>query len=172
MEGGEELTLPLNKHHDIYVRVDDARETMYTDQTGAFPVQSRKGNKYIMVLCEVDNDIIITEPLRNRTAGEMVKAFKKLMKRLKRAGIKPKKHMLDNEASEEFKDAIVEHEMEYELVPKGQHRRNIAERAIQTWKNHTIGVLSGLPKTFPLAIWDELLPQIDRQANPETTQNR
>ena len=57
---------------------------MCTDLTGAFPVQSRRGNKYVMVLCEVDNDIIITEPLKNRTAEEMVKAFKKLMKRLNR----------------------------------------------------------------------------------------
>ena len=60
----------------------------------------------------------------------MVKAFEALMKRLRAAGIKPKKHVLDNECSEEYKQAIREHEMTYELVPKGQHRRNIAERAI------------------------------------------
>eukprot|EP00549_Striatella_unipunctata_P008957 CAMPEP_0118723640 /NCGR_PEP_ID=MMETSP0800-20121206/32114_1 /TAXON_ID=210618 ORGANISM="Striatella unipunctata, Strain CCMP2910" /NCGR_SAMPLE_ID=MMETSP0800 /ASSEMBLY_ACC=CAM_ASM_000638 /LENGTH=237 /DNA_ID=CAMNT_0006632085 /DNA_START=12 /DNA_END=721 /DNA_ORIENTATION=+ len=51
--------------------------------------------------------------------------------------------------------------MEYELVPKGQHRRNIAERAIQTWKSHAIGALSGVSPNFPLGLWDELLPQLD-----------
>jgi hypothetical protein len=55
--------------------------------------------------------------------------------------------------------------MEYELVPKGQHRRNIAKKAIQTWKSHAIGVLCGLPPSFPLFQWDELLPQIDMQVN-------
>ncbi len=35
---GSRITIPLRKHNDIYVRVEEARETMYTDQTGAFPV--------------------------------------------------------------------------------------------------------------------------------------
>ena len=55
--------------------------------------------------------------------------------------------------------------MIYELVPKGQHRRNIAEKAIQTWKAHAIGVYSGMSEKCPLAIWDLLLPQIDMQVN-------
>ncbi|KAL7544565.1 hypothetical protein ACHAWF_007943 [Thalassiosira exigua] len=138
---------------------------MYTDQTGAFPVQSRRGNRYVMILCKIDNNVIMSEPMKNRTSGTMVEAYRALMKRLKRAGIKPKKHVLDNEASAEFKEAIESEGVSYELVPKGQHRRNIAERCIQTWKGHAIGVLSGVPSTFPLSTWDELLPQIDMQVN-------
>ncbi|KAL7523689.1 LOW QUALITY PROTEIN: hypothetical protein ACHAWF_000626, partial [Thalassiosira exigua] len=155
LEDGQELTLPMRKHNDIYVSVEEAKETIYTDQTGAFPVCS--GNRYVMVLCEIDNNIIISEPMRNRTSGEMVRAYRTLIKRLKNAGIKPKKQVLDNQASEEYK--------RYELVPKGQHRRNIAEKAIQTYKSHAIGVCSGLPQSFPLHQWDELLPQIDMQVN-------
>ncbi|KAL7551824.1 hypothetical protein ACHAWF_015016 [Thalassiosira exigua] len=165
LEDGTELTMPLRKHHDVYLRVEEARETMYTDQTGAFPVQSRRGNRYVMILCEMDNNVIMSAPMKNRTAGSMVEAYRALMKRLKRAGIKPKKHVLDNEASAEFKEAIEDEGVSYELVPKGQHQRNIAERYIQTWKAHAIGVLSGVPSTFPLAIWDDLLPQIDMQVN-------
>ena len=118
-----------------------------------------------MTLCEIDNNIIISEVMKNRTAGEMIRAYRALMRRLKAAGIKPKKHVLDNEASAEFKQEIKEHGVEYELVPKGMHRRNIAEKAIQTWKAHAIGVFSGLPVSFPMSQWDELLPQIDMQVN-------
>ena len=75
LESGEELTIPLTKHNDVFLRVGEARETMYTDQTGAFPVQSQRGHKYIMVLCEIDNNIIMSEPMRSRSSGEMVKAF-------------------------------------------------------------------------------------------------
>ena len=75
----------------------------------------------------------------------MIRAYRVLMARLKAAGIKPTKHVLNNEASAEFKKEIKQHNMTYELVPKGMHRHNIAEKAIQTWKSHTIGVLSGLP---------------------------
>ena len=47
--------------------------------------------------------------------------------------------------------------MDYELVPKGQHRRNIAEKAIQTWKAHAIGVFSGMDTKCPLFLWDLML---------------
>ncbi|KAL7527578.1 hypothetical protein ACHAWF_006212 [Thalassiosira exigua] len=120
LQDGTELTLPLKKHSDIYISIEEAKETMYTDQTGAIPVQSRRGNR----------------------------------------GCKPKKQILDNEASEEYKQVIREQGIEYELVPKGQHRQNIAEWAIQTYKSHAIGVLSGLPPSFPLSMWEELPPRL------------
>ncbi len=33
LQDGSELTIPLCKHQDIYTKVDDAKEIMYTDQT-------------------------------------------------------------------------------------------------------------------------------------------
>eukprot|EP00804_Cyclotella_cryptica_P021230 CCRYP_001521-RA/>CCRYP_001521-RA protein AED:0.41 eAED:0.29 QI:0/-1/0/1/-1/1/1/0/216 len=39
--------------------------------------------------------------------------------------------------------------MTYQLVPPGDHRRNIAEKAIQTWKDHFIAVISGTDAKFP-----------------------
>ena len=155
----------MKKERDVFVSVQDAKETMYTDQTGTFPTHSRKGNWYVMILCNIDSNIIISEPMKNRTSGEMIRAYRVLMLRLKSAGIKPIKHVLDNEASSEFKEEIKKHDMTYKLVPKGMHRRNIAEKAIQTWKSHAIGVLSGLPASFLLFMWDELLPQLDMQIN-------
>jgi hypothetical protein len=94
LEDGSTYVIPLNKHNDIYVRVDDPKEMMYTDQTGAFPVRSRRGNKYIMTLCKIDNNIIISKVMKNRTTGEMIRAYRALMRRLKAAGIKPKKTCL------------------------------------------------------------------------------
>ena len=87
------------------------------------------------------------------------------MQRLKAAVIRPKNYVLNNECSTEFKLAIQGKKLEYEIVPKGQHRRNLAERALQPWKAHTIGALSGVSATFPLGLWDELLPQLDMQVN-------
>ena len=72
------------------------------------------------------------------SSGEIVRTYLVLIQRLKAAGIRPKKNVLDNEFSTEFKQAIKENELEYELVPKGQHRRNLAEQALQTWEAHTI----------------------------------
>ena len=89
-EGGKEYTIPFKKYNDIYVSVDDAQETMYIHQTGTFPTRSIKGNRYVMILCEIDYNVILSEAMKNRTAGEMVRAYQVLMKQLKAVGIKPK----------------------------------------------------------------------------------
>ena len=46
---------------DIYVRTYDTRETSFSDQTGQFPKQSKRGHKYIMVLIEIDSNAIMVE---------------------------------------------------------------------------------------------------------------
>jgi hypothetical protein len=119
---GQTFTIPLVKHQDIYVSIDETKETIYTDQTGAFPVTSHKGNRYVMILCEINNNVILSEPMRNRTLGKIVRAYQAFHTRLAIAGIRPKKHVLDNECSNEYKEAIRENGMTYEMVPKGQHR--------------------------------------------------
>ena len=53
--------------------------------------------------------------------------------------------------------------MTCQLVPPDNHRRNIAERAIQTWKDHFISVLSGTAATFPRHLWCQVIPQAERQ---------
>ena len=159
------IVKPLRKHQDVYVKIEIAKDTIYTDQTGAFPEQSKSGNRYIMILCEMDSNAILSEPMRDRKGSEIIRAYKALIHRLKIAGISPKKHILDNECSNEYKEAIRDNKMEYEFVPKGQHRRNIAEKAIQTFKAHAIGVFSGIDPKCPLSLWDLMLKQIDCQVN-------
>ena len=46
------------------------------------------------------------------------------------------------------------------MVPPDTHRRNIAERAIQTLKNHFIAILSGVNPRCPISLWSKLIPQI------------
>ena len=55
--------------------------------------------------------------------------------------------------------------MEYKLVPPHTHRRNIAERAIQTWKDHFIAILSRADTSFPKNMWDLLIPQAELTLN-------
>ena len=46
----------------------------------------------------------------------------------------PKNQVLYNEAYKAYKDAIRESVMTYQLLPPDDHRRNIVEKEIQTWK--------------------------------------
>jgi hypothetical protein len=50
----EEAQIPSPKKNNVYIHIFNAHDTVYTDQTGSFPITSSRGNKYIMVMCEVD----------------------------------------------------------------------------------------------------------------------
>ena len=48
----------------------------------------------------------MAEPKKNKSEGAMVETYQKFIKRLKDAGILPKKYILDNEISKGYKEAI------------------------------------------------------------------
>jgi hypothetical protein len=89
----------------------------------------------------------------------MIQAYLTLWKRLAASGtVKPTTHILDNEASAAFK-AEIKKNCAIQLVPPDNHRQNLAERAIQTFKNHFKSILAGVDDNFPMHLWDRLLPQ-------------
>ena len=67
--------------------------------------------QYIMVLYEVDSNTILVQSMQNRTSGKMVAAYNSLVNQLKISGFEPKLHLLDNECSKEYKDAITKNGM-------------------------------------------------------------
>jgi hypothetical protein len=159
VEDEQRTILKTKKMHDVYIKIHNATETMHTDQTGRFPATSNRGNQYIMVLVEVDGNYIDAEPMKNRTEGSIIKAYPTLWTRLTASGtMKPRTHLLDNEASTAFK-AEIRKNRTLQLVPPDNHRRNLAERVIQTFKSHFKAVLAGVVDNFPMNLWDRLLPQ-------------
>jgi hypothetical protein len=57
------------KEHNVHIRIFNAEETMHTNQTGCFPANSSSGNKYIMVLVEIDGNYTDGEPMKDRMEG-------------------------------------------------------------------------------------------------------
>jgi hypothetical protein len=154
------------KVQDVFVKTYNVQETIFSDQTGKFPTQSQRGNKYIMVMVEINSNAILVEPMKSRNDGEMIRAYNVLVKRLKNAGFRTKKHVLDNEISENMKQHIRDqYKFTLELVPPGCHRRNAAEVAILNFKAHFLSVLAGTADNFPNNLWDRLLPQTEIKLN-------
>ena len=116
------------------------------DLTGRFPYASSRGNEYIMIFYHYDANAILAQPMKNRSAGEFVKAHNLLQTRLQHNTRKPTMIILDNEISNEFKQNLATQNISYQLVPPHIHRRNTAERAIRTFKNH---FLAGLASVNP-----------------------
>jgi hypothetical protein len=144
---------------------DKATQKIWTDQPERFPKKSMKGSQYMMVLTESESDAILVESMKNGTSGEMIQAYQVLINQLRAAGIAPKQHILDNELSNDFKEAIKTNNVTYQLVPPHDHRRNKAEKAIQTFKDHFVAILCGADTSFPLNLWDLLLRQAEHTLN-------
>ncbi|KAL7487199.1 LOW QUALITY PROTEIN: hypothetical protein ACHAW6_012801 [Cyclotella cf. meneghiniana] len=57
-----------------------------------------------MMLGEIDGNVILVKPMKK--GGRERWVYLVLIGQLKSRGIRPKKHILDNEASDEFKQVI------------------------------------------------------------------
>ena len=54
---------------------DDTFTKTYSDLTGKFPIQSSRGNNYILVAYHPDANAILVTPLKNRSATCIVEAW-------------------------------------------------------------------------------------------------
>jgi hypothetical protein len=98
-----------------YAATIDAGQ-IYTDQTGRFPVVSSRGNKYIMILYDYDSNVILAQPIKDRTAPELLKAFQVMEQELVATGLKPKPMKLDNEASKLLKMYLHQQDITFQFV--------------------------------------------------------
>jgi hypothetical protein len=147
------------------IEIDEPKRKSYSDLTGRFPIHSSHGNLYVLVFYLYDANAILVEPLKNRSEGEQLKAYQHMLQRIPDQH-KPCMHWMDNEASSALKSMLVnDFQMAYQLVPPHIHRRNPAERAIRTFKNHFVAGLCSTNSDFPLRLWDSLLPQAEITLN-------
>ena len=65
----------------------------------------------------------------------------KIHNKLRKRGLTPKLHIMDNEVSEDLKKYFEDSDIQFQLVPPHMHRRNAAERAVRTSKKHFIVAL-------------------------------
>ena len=122
---------------------------MYTNQTGRFPVTSSRGFKYIMVAYDHNSNTIHAEPMKNRSGPDILKSYTAIHNLLSERRLAPKMHYLDNKCLTILQKFMTVKDERFQLVPPHLHKRNSAERAIQTFKNHFIAGLASVNKNFP-----------------------
>ena len=157
--------LTLGRRRNVAVGSTPLKGIMGTDQTGRLPITSRRGHKYIFVLCDMDTGYIYGVPIKSRKPKELIRAYNEAYIALVKCGFEPVLHRIDNETSDTLIDAIEEKQLDYEYMPKANHRRNPAERAIQTYKSHFISIINGVDKEFPPDAWDLLMAQTNITLN-------
>jgi hypothetical protein len=101
--------------HAIFIGTQQVTGCVHSDQTGRFPLVSTSGHNYIMVVYYYNlNYILLTR------------------------GRKPQLQRLDNKVSTALIQFMAEQNVDVQLSPPHIHRRNAAERAIRTFKNHCL----------------------------------
>jgi hypothetical protein len=118
------------------------------------------------MLCYIyDCNYIKVVPMKSRSASEWGKAYDSVHQELSVKGFKPKLQTLDNEASTALKNYFTVNNIAYQLVPPHCHRSNAEERAIGTFKEHFVAGLSSVEPSFPMHLWDRILPQAEITLN-------
>ena len=96
-----------------------------------------------MILHEIDGNSTWIEPTKKKTEREMILAQSCALERMKLQGVVPTHQVLDSEISTAYQPEIKKISMTYQIFPPNDHRRNLAEKLIQTWKDHFIVLMSG-----------------------------
>jgi uncharacterized protein YgfB (UPF0149 family) len=66
---------------------------------------------------------------------------------------------MDNQCNKKVQEFISKNNTDIQLVNQDYHRVNVAERAIQTWKNHWIAGMGTLDPNCPMQLWCRFLEQ-------------
>jgi hypothetical protein len=140
-------------------------ETNHMDATGRFPVTSHTGKQYILIMYSEGGNYIKPITMKDRTKESFRKAYTEGHSFFTAKGLAPTFQRMDNEISNDLRTYLIKHHITLDLVPPGQHRRNRAERAIRTFKNHFISILAGADPSFPANLWSELIPQAELTIN-------
>jgi hypothetical protein len=86
----------------------------------------------MLVLYDYDSNGIPVEPMKSKSVPEILAAYKRAHALLTQRGLKPQKLKLDNEASAALQKFTTSVDVAHQLFPPHIHRRNTAERAIDT----------------------------------------
>ncbi len=112
---------PHESKRDVFICIYKLKKTMYSNQTGLFLQVSSFGNKYIMVIHDVNSNSLWAKALKDDTNGKLILGRAQALESMRKAGIVPKHQVLDNQALAAYKKAIGNSDMTYELVPPDNH---------------------------------------------------
>ena len=139
--------------------------TIYNDLKVAFPVTSARGNKLLYIAYSYNSNGVLWEPMKSKNDIEMSRVFKTVYENLEKRGIKPKFHIMDNEASSTVMSWLDRNKVDAQKVSPHNHQANTTERMIETTKHHFIAGMEGTDENCPSREWYRGVAQSQRKLN-------
>ena len=90
--------------------------TAYLNLQNISLVQSDIGNNYISVAYHCGFNNILATPLKNRTGPFILSGKTKIHNKLRKRGLTPKIHIMDNEVSEDLEKYFEDSDMQFQLL--------------------------------------------------------
>jgi hypothetical protein len=138
---------------------------LYHDLMGLIPFMSYNGSVCFFILNHYESNSIMAIPIAGLDDVSIFNAYKQQFKLLTSKGFKPKLNIMVDQATKHINTFLTKNDCKLQLVEPHNHLVNAAERAIQTFKDVFIAVLSTTDSNFPLQLWDQLTPQIQDTLN-------
>ena len=144
---------------------DKISGVVYNDLTGNFPFMSIDGSVCFFVLYHYELNAILVKAIAKVDDHSIYEAYKEIFKTLEAKGYKPKMNVMDNQATKFINKFLTKKECDLQVVEPHNHRVNMAERVIQTFKDAFIAALVTTDCEFPIQLWDKLAPQVQDTLN-------
>ena len=113
----------------------------------------------IFIMYDWTSNAILATPTKEAKEETIVECFKKNITYLSKRGFKPVYNVIDNVATNAINTYLENENIKVQFVTPYNHRVNTAERAIQTFENHTISGLCICDEEFPSILWCKLIKQ-------------
>ena len=107
----------------------------------------------MLILYTYDSNEILVDPIRSISDTEILRAYDTLYDAMETTGHSPKLNIMYNESSTALKILLQKSKTVVQLSPLHIHRRNTAEQAILTFKNHFVAGLALVYNNFPIYMW-------------------
>ena len=161
---GETDEIPQGIHALMVTKKEmDDLVKMYGDFTGRLDKPSCDNHVAFMIFYHSKANFIKVEPIHG---GEgQSKAYHKAYEFFESKGLGGNWFIGDNAVSDATRKWFKDKGIEVVIVPPYQHRANVAERMIQTFKGHFITILQGTSRSFPMAFWHHLSDQAEITIN-------
>jgi hypothetical protein len=144
---------------------DKRTGVLYNDLTGSFPYMSLEGNVCYLIAYHYESNAILGLPISGFNDNTVFAAYKTQFEFLESKGYMIKINVMDNQCRKQIKKFLTDKDCKLMLVEPHNHRVNVAERAIQTFKDHFISALATTDSEFPLQLWDMLTSQVKTTLN-------
>ena len=82
---------------------------IYSNDTARFPIRSRSGNRYVMIIFHCDSNTILHAPLKTKADKHCLEVYKSIQGRLKYLSHTVDPKILDNEYSTDYRRVITEY---------------------------------------------------------------